>query len=76
MRPMQSATGRASVATTHGIRLGESGYPGFTTATAAPVMRTNSAAVVWNTWLGDPAAAQIGSSASRSSSSSSIGARQ
>jgi hypothetical protein len=52
---------RASAATVHGIRLsfgrdvqrvstsGESGYPDFTTATAAPVMRANSAADVWNT---------------------------
>ena len=51
----------------------QSAYCARTAATVAPVIRTSSAADVWNTWLGDPAAAQIGSSASRSSSISSIG---
>ena len=46
----------------------------ISTATLAPVIRSSAAAEVWNTWLGEPAAAQTGSSASRSSSSSSSGA--
>ena len=45
----------------------------LTAATEAPVMRRNSSGVVWNTWLGEPAAAHTGSSAIRSSSSSSSG---
>jgi hypothetical protein len=42
-------------------------------AAFAPVIRSSSAAVVRNTWLGEPAAAHIGSTASRSSSSSTSG---
>jgi len=44
-----------------------------TGATRAPVIRCRSAAVVRNTWVGEPAAAHTGSSAIRSSSSSSSG---